>query len=35
MHLAANQSEIPAIREFARATAPVEFMVASGVSDLA
>src|SRR5712664_1688179 len=29
MRLGANQSEIPTIREFARATAPVEFMVAS------
>jgi len=34
MRLGANQSENPAIREFARTTAPVEFMVASGVSDL-
>src|SRR6266699_1779192 len=34
MRLGANQSEIPVIWEFARATAPVEFMVASGVSHL-
>ena len=34
MRLGANQSKIPVFWEFARAAAPVEFMVASGVSDL-
>src|SRR5258708_13346130 len=34
MRLGASQSKIPVTWEFDRATAPVEFMVASGVSDL-